>query len=144
MLDSGGGGSRNRRTDGPSISAIPFREASDGKITQLLSERERDLIAQIAVTVRFGRGDTIYRAGDPGSFVYNISSGVAKTYRTLPDGTRAVIGFFFPDDLFGLAEEGVYLNSAEAVTVLTAYRLPISALENLLRRDATLEWHFSW
>lgn len=142
MLDSGGGGYRNRRTDGPSISAIPFQEASDGKITQLLSERERGLIAQIAVTVRFGRGETIYRAGDPGSFVYNISSGVARTYRTLPDGTRAVIGFFFPDDLFGLAEEGVYLNSAEAVTALAAYRLPISALENLLRRDATLEWHF--
>jgi CRP-like cAMP-binding protein len=59
----------------------------------------------------------------------------------LPDGTRAVIGFFFPDDLLGLAEEGAYVNSAEAVTAMTAYRLPISALQNLLRRDATLEWH---
>ncbi len=141
MLDSGGDGSRSRRTDGPSISAIPYQEASDGKITRLLSERERDLIAPISVTVRFGRGDTIYRAGDPATFVYNISSGVARTYRTLPDGTRAVIGFFFPDDLLGLAEEGAYVNSAQAVTAMTAYRLPIPALENLLRRDATLEWH---
>ena len=133
--------SRSRRTDGPSISAIPYQEASDGKITRLLSEHERDLIAQISLTVRFGRGDTIYRAGDPAVFVYNISSGVARTYRTLPDGTRAVIGFFFPDDLLGLAEEGAYVNSAQAVTAMTAYRLPAPALENLLRRDATLEWH---
>jgi len=141
MLGGDDDGSRSRRTDGPSISAIPYQEASDGKITQLLSERERDLIAQISVTVRFGRGDTIYRAGDPATFLYNISSGVARTHRALPDGTRVVIGFFFPDDLIGLAEEGAYVNSAEAVTAITAYRLPMPALENLLRRDTTLEWH---
>jgi CRP/FNR family transcriptional regulator len=141
MSDSDDDRPQNRQTDGPSISAIPFREASDGKVTQLLSERERDLIAQISVTVRFGRGDTIYRAGDPAACVYNISSGVARTYRTLPDGTRAVIGFFFADDLLGLAEEGDYVNSAQAVTAMSAYRLPVAALENLLRRDATLEWH---
>jgi CRP-like cAMP-binding protein len=141
MRDSEGDGSRNRRTDGPSISAIPFRETSDGKITRLLSERERDLLAQISVTVRFGRGDRIYRAGEPASFLYNISAGVVRMYRTLPDGTRAVLRFLFPDDLLGLAAEGVYVNSAEAVTAMTAYRLPVPALENLLRRDATLEWH---
>jgi CRP/FNR family transcriptional regulator, anaerobic regulatory protein len=141
MLDSEDDGSRSRRTDGPSISAIPFRETSGGKITRLLSERERDLIARISVTVRFDRGDTIYRAGDPATFVYNIFSGVARTYRMLPDGTRAVIKFFFPDDLLGLAEEGAYVNTAEAVTAMSAYRLPVPALENLLRRDATLEWH---
>jgi CRP/FNR family transcriptional regulator len=136
VLDSDGDRSQSRRTDGPSIAAIPFQEASDGKITRLLSERERDLIAQISVTVRFGRGDTI-----PAAFVYNISSGVARTHRTLPGGTRAVIGFFFPDDLLGLAEEGAYVNSAQAVIAMTAYRLPLPALENLLRRGATLEWH---
>jgi CRP-like cAMP-binding protein len=134
-------GPGSRRTDGLSISAIPYQETSDGKITRLLCERERDLIAQISVTVRFGRGDTIYRAGDRAAFVYNISSGVVRTYRALPDGTRAVIGFFFPDDLLGLAEEGVYVNSSQAVTAMTAYRLPVLALENLLRRDAALEWH---
>jgi CRP/FNR family transcriptional regulator, anaerobic regulatory protein len=59
----------------------------------------------------------------------------------LPDGTMAVLGFLFPDDLFGLAEEGISVNSSEAVTEMTAYRLPVPALENLLRREATLEWH---
>ena len=93
------------------------------------------------MTVRFGRGDTIYRAGDPASFVYNVSSGVAMTYRTLPDGTRSVLAFFFPDDLFGLSEEGAYVNSVEAVTRVTAHRLPLRALEALLRRDPTLEWY---
>jgi CRP/FNR family transcriptional regulator, anaerobic regulatory protein len=141
MVDSDGGAPRDRRISGPSISAIPSHEASDGKITALLSERERNLLGRIAVTVRFDRGDTIYRAGDPATFVYNVSPGVAMTYRTLPDRTRAVVSFFYPDDLFGLSEEGAYVNSAEAVTPMTAHRLPVSASENLLRRDPTLEWH---
>jgi CRP/FNR family transcriptional regulator len=41
----------------------------------------------------------------------------------------------------GSPKRGAYVNSAEAVTAMTAYRLPVPALENLLRRDATLEWH---
>ncbi|MGC2199207.1 MAG: helix-turn-helix domain-containing protein [Stellaceae bacterium] len=141
MIGSDSNAPRSRRISGPSISAIPSHEASDGKITELLSERERNLLGRIAVTVRFGKGDPIYRAGDPATFVYNVSSGVAMTYRTLPDGTRAVVAFLFPDDLFGLSEEGAYVNSAEAVTPMTAHRLPVSASENLLRRDPTLEWH---
>jgi CRP-like cAMP-binding protein len=141
MVDSDGDAPRSRRISGPSISAIPSHEASDGKITALLSERERNLLSRIAVTVRFGRGDPIYRAGDPATFVYNVSSGAAMTYRTLPDGTRAVVALFYPDDLFGLSEEGAYVNSAEAVTPMTAHRLPVSASENLLRREPTLEWH---
>ena len=141
MSGSHGDAPRSRGISGPSISAIPFHEASDGKITRLLSERERNLLARIAVTVRFARGEPIYHEGDRATFVYNVSSGVARTYRNLPDGTRALVTFLYPDDLFGLAEEGAYVNSADAATALTAYRLPVSALKNLLRRDPTLEWH---
>lgn len=141
MFDSDGDGFRTRGITRPSISAIPFREASDGKITSLLDERERAQLAQIATTVRFARGAPIYREGDLARFVYNISAGVARTFRTSPDGTRSVVAFLFPDDLFGLAEESAYVNSAEAVTSMVAYRLPLPALENLLRQDPGLEWH---
>ena len=52
-----------------------------------------------------------------------------------------MVAFLFPDDLFGLAAEGAYVNSAAAVTAVVAWRLPVAALEALLRRDPTLEWH---
>jgi CRP-like cAMP-binding protein len=125
----------------PSIRAIPYREQSGGKISYLLSEAERIVLTQLASRVRLSRGALIYRQGDPAQFVYNISSGVVGTSRTTADGARSVVAFLFPDDLFGLAEEGVYVNTAEAVTAVVAWRLPVSALEPLLRRDATLEWH---
>jgi len=131
-------GTRDR---GPSISAIPFREKSDGRPLQLLSDRERGQLAQIATLVRFRRGAPLFHEGAPADAIYNIAVGVAKTFRTLPDSTKRVAAFLFPDDLLGLAEEGRYVNSAEAVRPITAYRLPLAALENLLRSDPTLEFH---
>ena len=141
MFDNRGDSPRSGGTIGPRIAAIPFRESSDGRLLQLLSERERSQLAQIASPVRFRRGAAIYREGAPADAIYDIAVGVAKTFRTLPDGTRRIAAFLFPDDLLGLAEEGFYVDSAEAVTPITAYRLPLGALENLLRNDPTLEFY---
>jgi len=55
-------------------------------------------------------------------------------------GSRSIVAFVFPDDPFGLAVEGTYVNSAAAVTAATAWRLPVAALEALLRCDPTREW----
>ena len=140
MLHSDGDAPRSRRIGSLLISAIPFHEPSGAKITQLLSEREQNLLARIAVTVRFRTGELIYSAGDPARFVYAISAGAVRAYRVLPDGKRAVVAFLFPGDFFGLAENGTYLNSAQAVTPLTAHRLPVSGLTNLLRREPDLKW----
>lgn len=134
-------GDRTRATRGPSISAIPFRETSNGGFVPLLGERERSLLAHIASTAHFGRGVMIYREGDPADFVYNIVEGVVKTFRTLPDGARHIAGFHFDDDLIGLAEEGAYVNQAEAVTPVAAYRLPLAALDNLVRSDPSLDFN---
>jgi CRP-like cAMP-binding protein len=133
-------GDRTRAIPDPSISAIPFREISNGALVPLLGERERSLLASIASSARFGRRNTIYREGDPADCVYNIVEGVAKTFRTLPDGTRHIAGFHFADDLIGLGEEGIYVNQAEAVTPVAAYRLPLAALENLVRSDPSLDF----
>jgi CRP-like cAMP-binding protein len=133
-------GSRARRFSSVDL-GDPYREASGGTISYLLSERERLALGQIASRVRFGRGTTIYREGDPAQAVYNISSGVVSTSRTASDGSWAVVAFLFPDDLFGLAEEGVYVNAAAAVTAVVAWRLPIAALDALMHQDPTLEFH---
>lgn len=143
LLDIRGDSPPGRGDRGPSISAIPFREKSDGRALHLLSDRERSQLAQIASLVRIRRGEAIYSEGTPADSIYNIATGVAKTFRTLAASTSQIGAFLFPDDLLGLAEEGYYVNSAEAVTPITAYRLPLVALEKLLRSDPTLEFHVS-
>jgi CRP-like cAMP-binding protein len=126
---------------GPSIAAVALWGSSNRKRAQLLTEDERARLSVIASIVRFKKGAQIYREGDHADAVFNIVSGIAKTYRELPDATERINAFLFPDDLFGLAEEGRYTNSAEAVTDVTAYRLPVAALESRLQRDAPLEFH---
>ncbi len=127
-------------TRGPSLAAVALWGSSRGQRAQLLTEYERAQLSVIASIVRFKKGIQIYREGNDAHAVFNIVSGVVKVYRTLPDGTERVIAFLFADDIFGLAHEGKYANSARAVTDVTAYRLPVPALERSLRKDAALEF----
>jgi CRP-like cAMP-binding protein len=126
---------------GPSIAAVGLCGASGGRKAQLLSDEERARLSAIASIVRFKKGAQIYREGDRANAVFNIISGVVKSYRVLPDKTERIAAFLFADDLFGLAEEGHYTNAMKALTAVTAYRIPVSALESRLRRDAALEVH---
>jgi len=126
---------------GPSIAAVALWDSSDRKRTQLFSHEERAQLSLIASIVRFKKGNQIYHQADQAGAVFNIISGVVKTYRTMPDKAEHITAFLFADDLFGLTEEGRYVNSAKAVTAVTAYRIPIAALEARLRKDATLEFH---
>lgn len=134
------GGSGNGGESGPAISAVPFREIANGRAVPLLDHRERGLLAGIASMVSFGRGATIYREGDRADFIYNIAQGIVKTFRTSLDGNRHVTAFLFSDDLFGLAEEGVYVNEAQAITEVTSYRMPIDAFIDLTRHEPLFDY----
>lgn len=126
-------------TAGPSISAVPFLEASNGRTISLLGERERDLLAGIASMVQFKRGTTIYRGGDRADFIYSIAQGVVGVCQMSFEGRRYIAAFMFDDDLFGLAEEGVYVNEAQALTVTTAYRMRVEAFVELTRHEPLLD-----
>jgi CRP/FNR family transcriptional regulator len=105
-----------------------------------LNAEERALLAVIATVVRFSKGETIFEAGDHADAVFNIISGVVKSYRDLAEEKQHIVGFLFPNDLVGLAENGEYVNSAEAVTAVTLYRIPTRALEPRLRRHPNLDF----
>jgi CRP-like cAMP-binding protein len=125
---------------GPSIAAVALWGSSKGQKAQLFTEEERARLSLIASIARFKKGAQIYREGTHADAMFTIVSGVVKVCKTAPDGTDHVGAFLFPDDLFGLAEEGKYASSARAITDVTLYRLPVSALENRLRRDAGLDF----
>lgn len=126
---------------GPAIAAVALWGASGGRRAQLLTDEQRARLSVIASIVRFKNGAQIYREGDRADAIFNIVSGVVKSYRVLPDKTERIGAFLFPDDLFGLAEEGRYVNATKAVTAVTVYRIPVAALEGRLRKDAALEFH---
>jgi CRP-like cAMP-binding protein len=140
-VNSGKDHSAGARADGPSIIATNLWGPVGEKPGRVLTEEERAQLAVISSVVRFSKGTVIYREGDHAGAVFNLVVGVVKSFKTLPDGSRHIVGFLFPDDLVGLAEEGRYVNSTEAVTAVTAYRIPTTALEAKLRREPRLEFH---
>ena len=125
---------------GPAFRA-PDPWASHDRMHGLLGDDERARLAVIASIVRFKKGAGIYREGDRAEAVFNIISGVAKAYRCGPDGKEHIAAFLFPEDLFGLAQEGRFANSLKALTPVTAYRIPVTALRSRLAVDAALEFH---
>jgi CRP/FNR family transcriptional regulator len=122
---------------GPSLRATPFGPGGKDPVG-LLSSRERTQIASIATPVQFPRGHLIYREGANTQSVFIVATGIVKLFRDLPSGKRRVMAFLFAEDMFGLAQSGHYIHSAQAITAVTLYRMRVSTLADILRRDADL------
>jgi CRP-like cAMP-binding protein len=127
---------------GPSLRGIPFRDLAGAGLVELLSETQRHHLARLATVQHFPARRVVYRAGADADAVFIIGAGVVKSFRDLPSGRRRVAAFLFANDLFGLAAAGRYVNTVQAITPLTAYRLEVSVLADAFRRDPELELRF--
>ena len=108
----------------------------------LLSSREQAELAKIATILEYQIGGVaIYSEGEDAHFLYLIDEGVVRLSRHLPNGARQVLGFMWPGDLFGLAEEGRYVNSAESLTPAAVFRFPLERLRRLLLSEPLLQLH---
>jgi CRP/FNR family transcriptional regulator len=126
---------------GPAIHAVhPWAPGNPGSRIrhQLLSDEERARLAKIASIVRIRKGEEIYREGDEAEASFNIVSGVVSAYRKWADGNH-VTSFLYPGDLFGLSEEGRYVNTTKAATPVVAYKMPLAAVRRALDSNADLD-----
>lgn len=119
---------------------MPFGRTDSKGAVRLLSERQQAQLAAIATRVRLKSRAILYREGAPANWVFIVSDGVMKSYRDLPSGRRRVMAFLFNDDIFGLAERGAYVNTAQAVTPVTVYRMHLEPLADILQNDAALQY----
>ncbi len=60
-------------------------------------------------------------------------------FHTSPDGERQIVAFHWPGDLFGLAEHGRHVTSAETITSSQIYRFPCQKLERFLLKNPKIE-----
>jgi len=127
---------------GPSLLAGPFGHSGSGAVTQLLTDRQRQQLAAVAASLRLPSGTSLYEQQSQAGSIWIVDSGVVKSWRILADGKRQVTAFLFAGDLFGLAENGHYVNSTKAVTAVTLYRIAVDVLTDILRRDPELEFQF--
>lgn len=124
----------------PALRAVPFFKGEAEP--PLLTDRQREELARIGTRLRLPPRTAIYREGAVADAVFAIADGVVKTYRDMPSGKRIVTSFLFDRDLFGLAQKGKYVNSAQAITRVTVYRLPLKELTVLLKHDNDMQFQF--
>jgi CRP-like cAMP-binding protein len=139
-----GGGTAVSIRRGPSLRAIPFmRHAGfESEPVELLSDTQRKLLLRHASVRDFPARTVVYRAGAAADSVFIIGEGAIKSFRDLASGRRRIAVFLFARDLFGLAQDGHYVNTVQTITPARVYQLDVHALTDLFRRDAELELQF--
>lgn len=128
--------------DAPGLSGIHFLKTSCEREPALLTDLQRKELVRIGTRLRLPAHATVYREGTSADAVFVIVDGAVKSYREGTRGKRVVSAFLFRHDLFGLAERGRYVNSVQAITRVTLYRLALGDLLPLVKRDAEFQFKF--
>lgn len=127
------------------IRAVKAWESDHGKEAPYLSlsTTEKTDLGRIAELIEYKTaGSQVFSQGQSAGFLYLLADGIVQASRTLNQGERQILAFFWPGDLFGLAENGAYVNSAQAVTPCTVYRFPVRRLEKFLLENPNIQQGF--
>src|ERR1700754_4454969 len=92
-----------------------------------LAEFER-----IARHIHLAPNEALFTAGQLARSVHNLTAGVARLYKLLPDGRRQIIGFALPGDFLGMAPSDRYGFSADAIDAVTVCRLSREAFTHFI------------
>lgn len=129
---------------GPVVRARPFDAGADrrSRIDNLLSSEEQAKLASIATVLEYKRaGIAIFSQGEDAHFLYAVDKGFVKSSRHDEEGHRQILAFMWHGDLFGIAEHGHYVNTAETASPATIYRFPLQRLRRLLNAEPQLQIH---
>lgn len=108
-----------------------------------LSASQRFELARLAEVIEYKTvGSKIFSQGDEAAFTYLLVDGLARVCHTLHNGDRQILAFHWPGDMFGLAERGKYINSAETITTATINRFPVMKLEEFLMDNPSIQAGF--
>jgi CRP/FNR family transcriptional regulator len=89
-------------------------------------------------TEKLYRRKSIFWEGDQANQIIEVVEGVVRSYRTLSDGRRAIIGFLYPGDLLGVSFQNRHLFTAEAVTNTVVRRFPLGRFNSLVHQSPAL------
>jgi len=105
----------------------------------VLEEDDLGQLLKIMTETSAAAGQAIFYEGDEASSVYNVTEGVVRVSKMLPDGRRQITGFLFPGDFLGLAHDDVYAYTAEAISPIRMCRFKRGKLLDLFDELPHLE-----
>jgi CRP/FNR family transcriptional regulator len=81
-----------------------------------LEPAELDELDRLSQVKNFPAKAMLFDQGALAGSVFNVTEGIVRLYKLLPDGRRQIVGFALPGDFLGLALMDRYGVAAEAVT----------------------------
>lgn len=114
--------------EGPHLELSPSQRADLGRLAEVIEYKTA--------------GSKIFAQGDEAAFTYLLVDGLTRICHTLHNGDRQILAFHWPGDLFGLAEQAKYINSAETITKATVNRFPVKKLEEFLLENPLVQEGF--
>src|SRR6476659_2225037 len=85
--------------------------------------------------IRFRRNNVIVCEGDAADYIFMVVSGVVRSCKTFQNGSRNVVAFYLPGDLFGWDDQKCTL-SVEAATDAMVLFIKRSGLLSLAARES--------
>jgi len=114
-------------------------QVRDRTICAALDDVELRELNAVATAVRLRAGQVVFYEGDPDTYLFNVTTGVVRLSKLLPDGRRQVTGFLFAGDLLGLSISGVYAYSADAIAKTSLCRFDRRRLTEITEKYPKLE-----
>lgn len=111
----------------------------------LLSERDRRKIASEVTEAHYGKGEYIFREGDPADYFHIVKEGTVKCVKSSSDGKECTLKVLMPGDLFcceaAVFDGAPHPGSAQPMGDVSILRLRKKSYFEVLRRnpDAALE-----
>ena len=125
-----------------SLRARAFVDSDNRGEVRLLTDKQRRELLGIATRIDVPARGIVYREHTAASAVFICGDGALKAFRDLPSGRRHIVAFMFRGDMFGLAENGRYVNTVQATMPTVCYRLPLGPLLGVIMQDPQMQFSF--
>lgn len=106
-----------------------------GELDPHCAARLRSLVSRVHLRPK----QVLFIEGEPSSDHFTIVDGVVSISKSMADGRRQIVGFMFPGDFLGVAEEEDYGCTAQAVTPVELCRFPRTSFEALVEECPEIE-----
>ena len=121
------------------FTSVPVRAPANYSATSVCDDDEevlkRALKALRRSPMQYYRDNVIVREGEPADFMFLVVSGTVRACRTFNTGSRSIIAFYLPGDLFGWANLN-HSFSVEAATDAVVQFLKRSTLQSITSRES--------
>jgi CRP/FNR family transcriptional regulator len=104
-----------------------------------LSSVDIQRLSTVVGQIQVPASTAVFREGEGAVHMYSVALGTLKLYKLMPDGRRQITAFLFPGDFFGLAVDGNYAYTAEALTPVVLCRFPRRKLDQVLEEVPRIE-----